>query len=124
MTNAIRTDVRRELFAATPPLEYIRFLLSCCASSQGSTSPTTLMVVDVKKAYFFADAVREVYIELPEEERGDGSQAGLLRKSLYGTRDAALNWANTYCRVLVDKLGFKKGASSPAASTTVKEAYG
>ena len=73
------------------------------------------MVVDVKKAYFFADAVREVYVELPAEERGDGSEVGLLKKSLYGTRDAALNWANAYSRVLVDKLGFRKGASSPCS---------
>ena len=63
----------------------------------------------------FADAVREVYIELPDEERGDGTNVGLLRKSLYGTRDAALNWANTYCNVLVNKLGFRKGSSSPCS---------
>ena len=35
-----------------------------------------------------------------------------LHKSLYGTRDAALNWAQAYSEVL-EKMGFKKGQSSP-----------
>ena len=47
-----------ELFAATPPIEYIRFLVSCCASSQWTASPTRIMLQDVKKAYFFAPARR------------------------------------------------------------------
>ena len=33
-------------------------------------------------------------------------------KSLYGTRDAALNWARAYSSVL-EKMGFKKRKSSP-----------
>ena len=100
----IRTDVRPELFAATPPLEYIRCLISCCAYSKGTDAPASFMVVEVKKAYFFADAVREVYVELPAEQRGDSDDVGLLKQSLYGTQGAALNWANTYSRVLVDKV--------------------
>ena len=44
---------------------------------------------------------------------GDGSKVGLLKKSLYGTRGAALNWAEAYSDVLVNKLGFRKGESSP-----------
>ena len=38
-----------------------------------------------------------------------------MRNSLYGTRDAALNWANTYCNVLVNKLGFKTWSSPPCS---------
>ena len=33
-------------------------------------------------------------------------------KSLYGTRDAAVNWSMAYSKVL-EGLGFTKGASSP-----------
>ena len=48
------TDKRLDLFAATPPLEYLRFLVSRCASSQMGPRKTKLMVQDVKKAYFYA----------------------------------------------------------------------
>ena len=33
-----------ELFAATPPIEYIRYLASCVASSQWGSRPTRLMI--------------------------------------------------------------------------------
>ena len=69
------------------------------------------MVQDVKKAYFYAPATRDVYIELPPERAQPGMCAN-LHKSLYGTRDAALNWSQAYSEVLV-KLGFRKGRSSP-----------
>ena len=103
-----------ELFAATPPIEYIRYLVSCCASSQWSSKPTRIMIQDVKKAYFFAPARREVYVALPWEDKleGEENMCALLLKSLYGTRDAATNWADAYTEVLI-KLGFTKGESSP-----------
>ena len=37
-----------------------------------------------------------------------------LHKSLYGTRDAALNWAQAYSEVL-EKMGLVKGKSSPCS---------
>ena len=40
---------------------------------------------------FHADAIREVYIELPPEDTEEG-MCGLLPKSVYGTRNAAQNW--------------------------------
>ena len=87
------------LFAATPPLEYLRFLVSRCASSQLGPRPTKLMVQDVKKAYFYAPATRDVYADLPPE-RAQPGMCAKLHKSLYGTRDAALNWAQAYSEVL------------------------
>ena len=47
--------------------------------------------IDVRRAYFYADATREIYIELPKEDYEEG-KVGKLRKSMYGTRDAAQNW--------------------------------
>ena len=44
--------------------------------------------------------------------KDDVDCCGMLKKRLYGTRDAALNWSLEYSRVLL-KLGFTKGASSP-----------
>jgi hypothetical protein len=75
------------------------------------------MISDVKKAYFYAPATRRVFVALPPEDRGPGEEqmCGLLLKSLYGTRDAAFNWSAAYTDVLVSKLGFVKGESSPCS---------
>ena len=43
---------------------------------------------------------------------GEGDLCGKLVRSLYGTRDAAANWADKYTDVLLG-LGFSKGDSSP-----------
>ena len=53
-------------------------------------------------------------MQIPPEDRepGDEDKCALLHKSLYGTRDAAVNWSTAYQKVLA-KLGFRKGASSP-----------
>ena len=63
-----------ELFAATPPIEYVRYLVSCVASSQFTSEPTRLMVPDVKKAYFYAPATQQIYVKLPDEDRGQGEE--------------------------------------------------
>ena len=39
---------------------------------------------------------------------------GLLEKSLYGTRDAALNWSEAYTQALLE-LGFAKGEANPCS---------
>ena len=54
-----------------------------------------MMSIDVKRAYFYAPARRPVYIEIPIEDYEDGDEmmVGKLNLSLYGTRDAAQNWA-------------------------------
>ena len=83
-------DKRPDLFAATPPLEFLRYLVSRCASSQTSARKTKLMVQDVKKAYFYAPATQDLYVDLPPE-RSQPGMCAKLNKSLYGTRDAALN---------------------------------
>ena len=104
-----------DLFAATPPLEYMQFLVSCCASAQGLEKPTRLMTLDVKKASFYAPSTRRVFVGLPAEAKGasDGDVVGLLERSLHGTRDAGANWVNQYTKVL-ESLTFTKGASSLA----------
>ena len=53
---------------------------------------------DVKRAYFYAPSTREVYIRIHKEdlEDGDEDKVGMLNLSLYGTRDAALNWVKTH----------------------------
>ena len=63
----IKTNSRPDLFAATPPIEHIKYLISRVASSQRRRKPTRLMVQDIKKAYFFAPATRRIYVELPTD---------------------------------------------------------
>ena len=73
-----------------------------------------MMSVDVKRAYFYAPARRPVYIEIPIEDYEDGDEmmVGKLNLSLYGTRDAAQNWAKEYTSLLVSN-GFKVGTATP-----------
>ena len=72
------------------------------------------MAIDVSRAYFFADAIRPVYIELPMEDRlpADEGMVGRLNLSLYGTRDAAQHWAVEYTRTL-QAAGFIVGKAPP-----------
>ena len=113
----IKKDQRQDLFAATPPLESLKLVMSICASHQGAMRDEDNFVVmynDVKRAYFYAPAKRPVYIKIPDEdfEPGDENRVGVLNLSLYGTRDAAMNWADKYTEVLRN-AGFAVGAASP-----------
>ena len=86
-----RTKVDPELYAATPPGECLRLLLSQLAMNDSFD----LLYADVSRAYFYAQAVRPVYVQLPAEdtEKGDEQRCGKLHMSMYGTRDAAVNWS-------------------------------
>ena len=66
-----------------------------------------LEFIDVRRAYYHAPAIREVYIALPPEDAEEG-MCGLLLKSLQGTRDAAQNWEAAYLELLVSH-GFAQG---------------
>jgi hypothetical protein len=85
-------------------------MISMMASNQGFR----IMYADVSRAYFYAKAVRPVYVKLPDEDREEGDEArcGKLLMSMYGTRDAALNWSQEYTRTLVES-GFVQGSSNP-----------
>lgn len=101
-----------ELYATTPPSERLRLMLSLVAS--GQRQGTCLMYADVSRAYVYAKAVRPVYVKLPEEdmEPGDERRCGTLMMSMYGTRDAALNWAIEYGDAL-RAAGYKQGRANP-----------
>ena len=90
------TGVNQELYAATPPSECLRLMLSLLAG--GRRRGMEPMYADVSRAYLYAKAVRPVYVKLPEEdlEPGDEGRCGRLRMSMYGTRDAALNWSGPW----------------------------
>ena len=106
-----RTHASPKLFAPTSPLEGVKLVISKAAST--GSSDTVLLIVDVRRAYFYAPAKRRVYIELPEEDYryGDEEKCGMLNVSLYGTRDAASNW-EAELEGFLEGIGFKKGSGS------------
>ena len=68
-----------------------------------------LMINDVRRAYFYAQASRNLFIELPNEDpRKSADVVGRLKLCLYGTRDAAKSWQRTLTDHLL-KIGFTKG---------------
>ena len=71
-------------------------MLSLVAS--GKAQGTGLMYADESRAHFYAKAVRPVYVKLADEDfdKGDEHRCGKLMMSMYGTRDAAFNWALEY----------------------------
>ena len=86
--------------------------MSSLAKGRGTLGTNLKLVfIDVKRAYFYADARRSVYVKLPAEDSKDG-YCGRLVKAMYGTRDAASCWEEKY-RTHLEKNGFVCGASSP-----------
>ena len=77
-----------------------------CASRRGNR----VMAIDMKRAYFYAPATRPIYVEIPAEDRAhnDSDKVGALNLSLYGTRDAAVNWVRA-CTKVLKNAGFIVG---------------
>ena len=105
----IKRDKRLDLFAGMPPLEAKRVLFSLMMSSDEQEG-VVLDFIDVKRAYLQAGAIRDVYVQLPEEDREQG-MCGKLLKAMYGTRDAAQCWEREYVGFM-KRLGFATGRSS------------
>ena len=104
---------REDLFAATPPWELKRLLMSHAAEVSGG-KVRKMLLIDVKKAHLNSECKDDVYIELPEEVGAGANQVGKLRRWLYGFRPAAAAWENHYAAKLVE-VGFERGMSSPVS---------
>ena len=101
------------LFAATPPLEAVRLLLSQAATMRlQSRERQVVMINDIARAFFEAPVTRTVCVELPPEANAPGDCVGLLQLSLYGTRDAAANFQKEVSRFMLG-LGFEQSAYNP-----------
>ena len=119
----VATEIRRKgtegHFAAAPPLETLRILTRRLASEDptGLSDPLMVSLVDVSRAHFYADAEREVYVQLPDEDprASEPGICGKLLKTMYGTLDAAERWAAHYTAVL-ESAGFTPGKASPCHS--------
>ena len=63
----INTYKRGDFFAATPPLEALKIVISMAATGNKGE---VIMINDISRAYFHARAERDVYVRLPDEDRG------------------------------------------------------
>ena len=108
------------MFAATPPLEAVRLLLSDLATRrrggpQGRDAASRrgarkALLIDVRKAHLHAYVEEDVYAALPPELAQPGKCAK-LRRSLYGTRAALARWEALYTRTL-ESFGFVRGVAN------------
>ena len=116
------TGQQEGLFAATPPLEAVRLLISHAATAEEAPveeegdATKIIMVNDVARAFFEAPARRLVCVELPPEalegEPDGADTVGLLQMSLYGTRDAASNF-QAEVKAFMQAAGFTQSAYNP-----------
>ena len=74
--------------------------------------PFEMATWDVSRAHFYGKARRWVYTYLPEGHELKGKLARLCR-SMYGTRDAASIWRDTWAEVLKDG-SMEVGTACPA----------
>ena len=114
-----RKPWKQRWFAATPPIETLRFFVAIAAvgdprAKRRSDRLRRMLHIDVSRAHWYPEAVRDVYVRLPAEDpRGnDPTICGKLKHTMYGILDAAQRWAVHYTKVLVDG-GFLKGNASP-----------
>ena len=99
------SEMKDELFAGTPGLGAIRFILSETASCR--TEHTRLMLMDVTGAFLYGFMRRRVYVELPPEETKGRNVFGRLVKALYGLRDAPLIW-KAHLTSSLKEVGFEE----------------
>ena len=104
---------REDLFAATPPLELKRVLLSRAVTRRKKAGkPRKLMFIDARKAHLNPECTEDVYIELPDEAGAGPGKCGKLNYWLYGFRPAAQAWEEHYAEKL-ESVGFERGKASP-----------
>lgn len=112
-----------EFFAAMPPLSSLRALFTIATTKRipgpdGKLRPVTangeacILFLDVKKAHFWSPIRRRLLVELPPEAGESPNKVGLLKKSLYGTRDAPSNWEHAI-KLVFEACGFTQGLSNP-----------
>ena len=91
----VRQSNVEAIFAATPPLESVRMLLSMQRSGfevDHEGRVRKVMFIDIRRAHWAARIFREVYVALPTEAGLPEGMCGLLQKAMYGCRDAAACW--------------------------------
>ena len=104
---------REDLFAATPPWELKRLLMSQ-AANRGKGQRKKILLIDVKKAHLNPECKEDVYVELPMEAGAGSDEIGKLKHWLYGFRPAAAAWENHYADKL-QSAKFVRGVATPVS---------
>ena len=104
---------REDSFAATPPWELKKLLMSQAANREGGKS-RKMLLIDVKKAHLNPECKEDVFVELPKEAGARPNEIGKLKHWLYGFRPAAAAWENHYAEKLQSE-GFSRGLSTPVS---------
>ena len=100
-----------EFFSGTPPLSAVE-MASAHASIKGKRKK--LLVMDVKCAFLYAPAKRKIYIKLPSRDpRSSSGVVGVLKRALYGTRDAPQLWGEDVKRKMI-AMGFTSSTLQPS----------
>lgn len=104
-----------QTFSATPPYEALRFLVSCVMTPRKRRDQGhVLMFLDITRAHPYCAMRRNVWITLPPEDprAGEAGVCARLQRSLYGLRDAGMNF-ELFTRETMSELGFGAGMWSP-----------
>eukprot|EP00972_Heterocapsa_arctica_P111050 16349693-Heterocapsa_arctica.AAC.1 len=75
------------MYAATPPLESLKWFLSLAASFRqlvGTKKELKVSFVDARRAYFNSPCHDHIYVDLPSEDYQEG-KCGRLLRWMYGT---------------------------------------
>ena len=108
-------DSIAQTFAATPPLEAIRMLISLMMSGQVGVLAHLMRVIgfyDISRAHWHAPVRRRIYVIPPKEDTRIRTGIARLLKSMYGTRDAAQCF-DAFAEQTMKVLGFQIGVYSP-----------
>ena len=83
-------ESRSDTFAATPPLKFVRLILSWAASYKPKRAKPSMIIAvfDISVAFFHGKVRKVIYVVPPKDLRKKGKIWRLL-KSLYGTCDAS-----------------------------------
>ena len=110
----LTADDASSTFAATPPLEGLRFMLSkCMTGPRAKVSETAVLgFYDISRAHFHSAARRKTVIRTPLEDTGYPSGFALLDESMYGTKDAAQCF-DVACENAIAQMGYTIGLFSP-----------
>ena len=106
-------EPRSDTFAATPPLKFVRLILSWAASYKPKRANASMIIAvfDISVAFFHGKVRKVIYVVPPKDLRKKGKIWRLL-KSLYGTRVASQVFA-TYVEEGLNDHGFQRNAVVP-----------
>lgn len=109
-----------ELFSATPPWETVKALFSLLVTDPSDRfnpekKEQVMGVYDISRAHFMPKAEREIYVEIPDEDRqpGEEDHVGRLNRNMYGCRDASHGWMKDW-QALLGSDGYVVGEANPA----------